>query len=154
MWPIHSVPSTRLITKIAPQTHHTDPPYTAKDGTSFAVRFGWLLSEEEVNFVIIPIIIVWDQISSNKLGCCVTGRRKGMLEKRTTEAFWSLAKTTKWGGGKNLWLSRYYWSTTPIILQLLAWVEGKLSPTTSDGPDVLQLCPRRCKSLQIQSRQS
>lgn len=66
----HIIFNTETPRKMAQWSHHTDPPDTAKDGMSFGVWLDCLLSEEEVDFVIFPVIVVWDQISRNKFRSC------------------------------------------------------------------------------------
>lgn len=51
-----------------PASYHADTPHTADNGMLLAVCLHYLLREEEIGFVIVPVIIVWDQVGCHKFG--------------------------------------------------------------------------------------
>lgn len=60
---VHSCPP-----RSPPASHHADTPHTADDGVLLAVCLHHLLREEEIGFVIVPVIVVWDQVGCHKFG--------------------------------------------------------------------------------------
>lgn len=51
-----------------PASYHADPRHPADDGVLLAVCLHHLLREEEIGFVVVPVIIVWDQVGCHKFG--------------------------------------------------------------------------------------
>lgn len=51
-----------------PASYHADPHHPADDGVLLAVCLHHLLREEEIGFVVVPVIIVWDHVGCHKFG--------------------------------------------------------------------------------------